>query len=308
MLAEAFGARLAPQEAALVDAALSTALAQGRARFPLVVVDDLCFVRYLAERIGPRRDPAQALRIRHTDDLFLTCGCVAGDPAALAAFEVHALEGAAEALRQLDEALPPFVDEVVQLVRIALMVPRRGRPARIARYDGRDPLQHWVKAEALRIVVAQLRKREPESSGEAGMDAADTADDPERSTIRRRYERELATAFRAAVGSLPQRDRLLLRMHILGGLSIDAMGAAHRVHRATAARWLSAARDRLRDRTRQALKKRLRVTDAELAGLLVELEGGFDLALELRVELVGGGRRRSSESSESSEGCNDVRT
>jgi RNA polymerase sigma-70 factor (ECF subfamily) len=279
MLAEAFGARLAPQEAALVDAALSAALARGRARFPLVVVDALCFVRYLAERIGPRRDPAQALRIRHTDDLFLTCACVAGDPAALAAFEVHALEGAAEALRQLDEASPPFVDEVVQLVRIALMVPRRGRPARIARYDGRDPLQHWVKAEALRIVVAQLRKREPESSGEAGMDAADTDDDPERSTIRRLYERELATAFRAAVGSLPQRDRLLLRMHILGGLSIDAMGAAHGVHRATAARWLARVRERLYKRTRRELLDRLGVSSRELDSILRLIRSQLDVSI-----------------------------
>jgi len=58
-------------------------------------------------------------------------------------------------------------------------------------------------------------------------------------------------AFREAVTLLSSRERNLLRYHFLAELSIDQIGTIYQVHRATAARWLARAQERLIRKTRE---------------------------------------------------------
>lgn len=58
-------------------------------------------------------------------------------------------------------------------------------------------------------------------------------------------------AFRDAVNALTSRERNLLRYHYLSDLSIDQIGTLYHVHRATAARWVAQARERLISDTRK---------------------------------------------------------
>jgi RNA polymerase sigma-70 factor (ECF subfamily) len=73
-------------------------------------------------------------------------------------------------------------------------------------------------------------------------------------------------------------------MHLVHQLSIDEIGRTYDVHRATAARWLTAVRDRLQDETRRRLRERLKVDDRELDSLFRVVES--QLAVSFRRVLV----------------------
>ena len=57
------------------------------------------------------------------------------------------------------------------------------------------------------------------------------------------------------------------------------MGVVYRVHRATAARWVAAARDALKEGTLALLGERLKVTPTELASLLGAVQSELEVSL-----------------------------
>jgi RNA polymerase sigma-70 factor (ECF subfamily) len=92
--------------------------------------------------------------------------------------------------------------------------------------------------------------------------------DPELRALKARYGREFQAAFAAAVGELSPRDRHLLRLNLSARASIDEIARMHHTHRATAARWLNAARDRLATAIRGHLQATLGASEGELESLL----------------------------------------
>ena len=69
--------------------------------------------------------------------------------------------------------------------------------------------------------------------------------DPEQQLVRNKYGPLFETALRDAVGQLSSRDRNLLRLHYVSGISLDAVARMYHVHRATVVRWLAAIRDEI---------------------------------------------------------------
>ena len=86
--------------------------------------------------------------------------------------------------------------------------------------------------------------------------------------LKERYAHEFQRAFTAAVAELAPRERHLLRLNLSAGASIDDIARMHQTHRATAARWLNAARDQLAEGTRRHLQGTLGLDEAELVSLL----------------------------------------
>ena len=72
----------------------------------------------------------------------------------------------------------------------------------------------------------------------------------------------------AALATLPVADLTLLRQHLVDALSIDEIGARDNVHRATAARRLERARERLCQAVRSEIEQRLQVSSSEIDELL----------------------------------------
>ncbi len=71
-------------------------------------------------------------------------------------------------------------------------------------------------------------------------------------------------ALRDAIGDSSAEDRTLLRQQIVDQPSIDEVGAAFGVHRATAARWLTRARAALVGATHKRLAERLQLPVSEI--------------------------------------------
>ncbi len=251
-------------------------LAAAHAAWPAITGDEQAFVEQLRGRLAPEAGPAEA-RSLHAADLWLATACAAGEPAALAAFDEHFLSPLPGVLRSTGLS-PDQLDDVIQELRARLLV-GDGRP-RILDYAGRADLRLWVRTAAVRASIDVIRQRRDlpiEDEELAAMPAL--LDDPELAHLKDRYRDELRGAVGEAITQLPARDRLLLKYTYVDGLTVDKVGAIYGVHKATAARWIGAARDALASATHRLLVARLGVTTSELRSIARLVESQLELSL-----------------------------
>jgi RNA polymerase sigma-70 factor (ECF subfamily) len=239
-----------------------------RAAWPTVDLATEHFIAHLADRLPDAADLESALRAMHTADLYLACACLRGDAGAVAAFDAHCLSVVDRALARLGID-GDAVNEVKQRLRRSLLVADDGQP-RIAGFAGRGDLRSWLRVLAIHeaLAIARRAQRDIAADEDRLVDLACVGASPELEYFKRVYRREFEIAFREAVHSLSDRDRILVRQHFLDGVSVNDIGRLYRVHRATAGRWLDRARDALLAATRDRLMARLDVPPAELESIL----------------------------------------
>ncbi|HTC72785.1 MAG TPA: hypothetical protein VK655_07845 [Solirubrobacteraceae bacterium] len=203
----------------------------------------------------------------HVDDLYLARACAAGDPAALAAFEGEIVAQIPSFVRRL--RLPAeSVDELKQRVRAKLLLPGAGgAPPKILGYSGRGKLASWVRVAAVRAGLDM--HRDPACSGEPddAVTLVTQAADPEIDFLRARYSQSFEQAVREAAAALTGRQRALLRMQHIDGLSGEQIGAIYEVNRSTVFRWLAVAHEALLGGARRLLMKRAGLTESEFDSL-----------------------------------------
>jgi RNA polymerase sigma-70 factor, ECF subfamily len=214
----------------------------------------------------------------HAEDLALATACAQGDAKAIAAFEAT-YGPVIRAVTARFAKDPSHADELRQLVRERLLV---GAPPRISEYSGRGHLENWLRVAALRVCLNATRGHDPARPGAStgGLaDLVDRGDDIELQFLKAQYRSAFRTAFVAAVAALDRGERAVLRLGLVHQLSIDQLGVALGIHRATAARRLAKARAQLVERTVTGLKSALVLDDAELASLQREIDGHVELSL-----------------------------
>jgi len=278
-LSAAFGDLVTDADRAPIEHALAELLDRSRRAWPGLGIAPDDFARHVAERVGGESDPASAIARLH-EDLYLACGCARHDPVALASFDREVLSSVDPVLRRFDSS-PSYADEIRHQTRIRLLVAEPGRPCRIAGYQGRGSLRSWVQVAAVRLAIESCRGARPDEQDNesALLEAADLGADPELACVKHLYKDEFATAFREAMAALTSRERNVLRMSHLDGLSIDEIGAVYHVHRSTAARWIARAQETLLTATRKSLVDRLRISETEFDSLMLLVQSHLDLSL-----------------------------
>jgi RNA polymerase sigma-70 factor (ECF subfamily) len=261
---------------------LSAAIASARAIWPGVELPDDAFLHHLGDRLDTHPGPAvlEAIEGTHTDDLWLACACARGDDTALQHFDRFALAPAVAALLDADMAK----DEVMQQLRVRLLVRDGDTPARIEQYGGRGSLRAWTRIAVLRAIKddrrARARRGHAHDLAEDLLRDPAAMADPEMDRIRASYGAEFRAAFAIAVARLPADARRLLRQHHLHGLTLDALARIHGIHRVTAARRLAKARADLLADTRRELVRRLHVDRGELDRAVGLIMSRLELSLE----------------------------
>jgi RNA polymerase sigma-70 factor (ECF subfamily) len=257
-----------------LEAQLANTLAVARAAWPTLTLDGPRFVRHLAERL-PEDGNLDEL---HVADLYLACACLDGLPGAVDALERGVFAEVPLFVSRLNLS-PPLVDELRQQLRYELLVSASGAAPKLSSYTGRGALGGWVRVVAVRMAI-QLQKRHPAiRDDDVHHDAAAPAADPELDLLRNRYRPQFEAALRVALNGLSERDRTLLRQHLLEGQTIDDLGARHGVHRATAARWLQNARAALLASVEKQLSASLGVSESEFVSLAGALRSHLDISL-----------------------------
>jgi RNA polymerase sigma-70 factor (ECF subfamily) len=251
-----------------IETALLRADAEGRAAWPDLRLDPGAFAVHVADRVRASPDVEGAIAALHAADLFLACACARGDPAALRELERTQLSRVPALIHRVDPS-PAFADEVVQVLRDALLVPSAG-VSRIGEYSGRGTLAGWIRVVAVRTALRLRARRsaegvplDPQAEG-----ALPGVVDPELDHLKLRYRGAYEEAVEAAIAALSDRDALLLKLHYVDGLNIDRIGALFGMHRATVARWRTAVHGRLLAAVRERLRDRIPLTGSEFESIL----------------------------------------
>jgi RNA polymerase sigma-70 factor len=103
--------------------------------------------------------------------------------------------------------------------------------------------------------------------------------DPELRQMKELYRAEYASALRAAIASLGERERVLLRLHHVDGLRLAKIGALYGVTESTASRWLAAAAEKVASEATRRLREQLGVSPSSLASIARMVESGLDLSI-----------------------------
>jgi RNA polymerase sigma-70 factor (ECF subfamily) len=217
----------------------------------------------------------------HGEDLVWARALAAGDREALARYERLVVPMIAAQLRGRGCTEDQIAD-IQQILRARLFVTSAdGKPPAIASYAGHGKLSSFVLVAALReaIRLRERNRREP-AYGDDALDAladrvAGTGDAPEKAPYREAFR----VAVRDALVALAPRQRTLLRLHFIDALSIDQIGALMSVHRATAARWISDARDSIASGVRRQLAAQVGIDRFEVEDLMGWIHSRVDVSL-----------------------------
>jgi RNA polymerase sigma-70 factor (ECF subfamily) len=211
-------------------------------------------------------------------DLYLCCACAQAQPEALRLFEREGMSVAKAAIARIDRSTD-FVQDTLQEVWDKLLL---GAEAKVRLYSGRGPLKAWVRVAATRVALDRYRIRNRLAARQVELTdrLASPEGNPETSLLKKRFGDTFQKALRGAVSSLSTQERNVLRMHAVGHCSIDEIGRAYNVHRATAARWLDRTRARIYEEVREALCVRdEKLTASEFKSLATMMGNELELSL-----------------------------
>jgi RNA polymerase sigma-70 factor (ECF subfamily) len=246
-------------------------LASGRQARPRVAVDEDAFLAF-AE--GLDLDEVQ-----HPEDLVLAFACAQGDAAAIEILVREILVRVPDFVARVRGAAA-IADEVRQVLSEKLLV-AAPRP-KLLDYAGKGPLGGWVRVAAVRTAIDLLRARGERLGARADVaEQVMAADGLEVGVLKGRYQGEFQAALDSALAALTPRQRQLLKLHIVDGVTLDELARAHRVHRATVARWIASARDELLERVETRLRADLGLSASEFASLAELVQSRLHASLSL---------------------------
>lgn len=234
------------------------------------VIDAVSFAEAIWRR-GRDREGLLALKL---DDLLLAEACLDGDAAALRELDAL-LERTTRALGR--RATGSEQDELQQQLRIRLLVAQGDSGPKLAHYGARGPLAGYVRVVAVNLLNTAQAPRPPAS--DSGLVALPDALDWESGVLRVDQQHHFREAFRKAVAGLTVRQRALLRLNLLDGLTIDELAPLYGSHRSSVARWLADAKSTLEAETRRLTAELLKLEPAEVDRLLAGAQQGFELSL-----------------------------
>jgi RNA polymerase sigma-70 factor (ECF subfamily) len=210
-------------------------------------------------------------------DEYLRLACLARVPGAVETLETEFLTPLTPILlKRTGDA--DIADEALQRLRQKLLL---GDRPRLASYRSTGHLRAWLQVVAIRLCQDVGRQRGAQWEREAPLAEQWLGGGihPETRLEKGELDELFVAALREVIRQLPERERYALRMHVLAKWNVTQIGEALSTHRATAARWIVSAKQRLNDNVRALLRQRLDLDPAELDRLFTLLSTQFDMRL-----------------------------
>ncbi len=261
-----------------LDQRLADIVGAAKREWPAVSLADQTFVAHLAERLPADEEPAAALAAVCGSDLFLACACAHGVPAAIAELESRYMPRAAATLAK-NGSLASQKEELLQLIRMHILLAEHMPRPRIAEYSGRAPLGAWFRVVVSRFIIDYARAHSvPLPPDEPDLLATPTPD-PELAYLKVNHGKDLEVAFRETLAALPPRLANVLRLSYIEGVAADAIGAMYKVSGRTVQRWIADARVKILERTQARLGERLRLPESQVDSIIVLVQSQIDASI-----------------------------
>jgi RNA polymerase sigma-70 factor (ECF subfamily) len=249
------------------DVVVEGALGALRERWPAV----RCSLEQLLEHV--ERAGAQTGDIAQNGaELCLACACARGDTAAIGILEAEYVARLEPSLRRFGDG--DLVDEARQALRQRMLLPPEPR---IATYAGTGALLGWLRISALRLAL-NLRRGAARPANALLVEEI-VRELPVEASDLPRYIAVFSAALERTFAALETRDRNLLRLHHVDGLTLDRLGELYAVHRATVARWLAQARSRIFDEVEAEVRRTLKLSPSEFHSMVGLVRSYLDASL-----------------------------
>lgn len=240
------------------------------------------FARHVVECVPVASRSALASKpLERGRELYLAAACLAGDARAIAAFDSLMTRAAAGVLARMGLS-ESARDDVLQVLRVRFLVGDEGGVAKLGAYTGRGSLVAWVRASAVRqaLNVLQRGRGSRDAVGDDEWLALPTFDDdPETAALKQRSRAAFRMALDEALAGLTPKDRVLLRQHIIDGLTITELGVVYGVHPTTVFRRIRQAKEALLSGVKARLHAAIRGPRIEVESFLRMVESSFDMSL-----------------------------
>jgi len=194
-------------------------------------------------------------------DFYLACAAGHGNRKAIAIIDERYVGRLDARIRRLGST-PAATADVLQVIRERLFA---GSRPRLRAYNAAGPLEQWIKVVGIRIAIDSHRAQ---SSGRASevpleMDTAAPVPDASLSLEKHQLKKAFEEALKTELTSLGKRDRTVLRLHVVEGVSIERIAAAYGVHRVTVARWIWTAGEIVLEGLRRHFRRHYGVVPSE---------------------------------------------
>jgi len=258
--------------------------ARGRAAHPRVVVGEQEFGRHLARCAnGGRPEGSASLAEIAAEDVYLACACAARARGASAAFE----ERFGRVIRRAVSRVLDTADECQEAEQRAwqhLLSDCGDGSPRISQYLGRGPLEKWVSVAAMRIAISFGRTESAERRLREKAIAEASGVDPEALFA----EGDLREAFEAAVtgalAALKPRERLVMKLFLVSGMTLDAIGKSLGITRQAVSKTLARARETIVERVEASVQQQLKMTKEDLTSILRYVASQLDVSISRALE------------------------
>ncbi|MEO5768212.1 MAG: sigma-70 family RNA polymerase sigma factor [Polyangia bacterium] len=223
--------------------------------------------------------PAAVFGQLHAEDLYLACAVGHGMPGASELFVRRFLEPITSAVHAVDND-PALVDEVRQALHERLLLASRG-PPQVLKYGGRASLATWVGVAAQRQALGILRG---EAARQRAVDRASDEPmlpdlDPELAYLKARYRDAFREALILGLARLPSRQRMLLRLYNVAGLTLQRIAFLMKVDESTVSRWVQKARETILEETQRELGQQLGIRVADVPSIARLVTSQLDLSV-----------------------------
>ena len=255
----------------LPRASIEAGIAQADTRYPGVVSPALetAFAEAVAARVEGEPDVAEAVARLALPDVYLVTAVLAGNRAAVHAFEKLVRDETTRAVARLGKNAPAAEDVVQELLFKLLVRQDDQQTAKLSAFGGHGALHAWIRVAAVRTAISLTRRKQENLVDDEALAAvADDTDDQALAFLKSSYRAEFKRAFEATLAEMPRRARTLLRLQIIDHLTLEEIGAFYQVSRATGARWLADARASLVTGTQKRLVASLSISSTELSELM----------------------------------------
>jgi RNA polymerase sigma-70 factor (ECF subfamily) len=259
------GARGATDDGADLCRSLEGLYARGRQVHPQLRVGEEAFARYLARCM--QHAPGADLDQLAAADLYLACACVGRARGAAAEFEAQYAKVIRRAVSRVVAASDDRKD-AEQRVRQHLLVGAGAAGPALAKYPGRVPLARWIAVVAVRVAISLRRSENAERRlrEKAGAEAIGVS--PEHLLMKAEIRRVFEPAVEQALARLTDRDRLILRLLLVGGMTHHAIAKCLGLSHQAISKRLAKARESLMKDIRAAVAGRLELPKSELSSVM----------------------------------------
>lgn len=232
------------------------------------------------------------------DDLCLIIACEKGDEKAwedlVAGFD-PTVKSAARKISSNTEDAEDLASSIWAELYGLRQDAEGNKKSKLAYYSGRGSLAGWLRAVVSQLAVDQFRKQAKfvqveedrefenlanEAGNNGGNPVVSHTDDPEEIFTSGETSADVAAALAAAVDSLEDEDRLILKLYYFDDLKLKDIAAAFGYHEATASRKLARVQADIRKKVEKGLRDRHGWTESEVKNHLSETALSLGVNLE----------------------------